>query len=210
MSVSFAQLENPAHVVPGLPFAGDLADVWLGHALRSLVALSDGVHEPSGEDELDLCRCSIVFAALALEARLNSVLRCCDPEERHALGHLAPAEKFRLAPRLLAELGAEAEDAALCELVVEVFGARDALVGANGGVRPVDPPFARAIVEETARICTFLASLVEGVPTATAVQVCAEVAALARRSERLRAGAPVRLPRWDWDWDEFPPNIVGS
>lgn len=210
MSVFVAQLENPAHVVPGLPLEGDLADVWLGHALRSLVAVGDEVHAPSGEDELDACRRAIVFAALALEARLNSVLRCCDSEERHALAHLAPAEKFRLAPRLLAELSAEAEDAALCELVVEVFGARDALVGANGGARRVEPAFARAIVEESARICTFLASLVEGIPTATSVQVRAEVSALARRSERLSAGEPVRLPRWNWDWDEFPPNLVGS
>ena len=208
--MSSARLENPAHVVAGLPPEGDLADIWLGHALRCLVALGDEAHEPTDGGELDASRRAIVFAALALEARLNSVLRCCDPEERHALGHLAPAEKFRLAPRLLAELSAEAEDAALCDLFVEVFGARDSLVGANGGERPLDPAFARAIVEESARICTFLASLVEGIPTATAVQVRAEVSALAKRSERLSAGEPVRLPQWEWDWDEFPPNLVGS
>jgi hypothetical protein len=187
----------------------DLADHWLRHALGAVVALSDGTRAADGDD-LDDSRLAIVFAALALEARLNNVLRCCDADERHALGRLAPAERFRLAPRLLAELGAEAEDAALCELVVEIFGARDGLVGANGGVRPVGPAFARAIVEETARICSFLASLVEGIPAAAAVRVREEVSALAERSEHLSAGEPVRLPRWEWEWDEFPPDLVGS
>lgn|SRR5581483_8767008 len=203
MSVSVARPENPARIVPGLPDAGDLADVWLAQALASLLALSDGATE-----EHDTARCAIVFSALALEARLNSVLRCCDPEERHALGHLAPVEKFRLAPRLLAELNAAAEDAALCELVAEVFGARDALVDANGTPdRSLDAAFVRAIVEESARICLFLASLVPGAPTGTAVQVRAQAAALA---DRLSAHEPVGLPQWDWDWDEFPPNLIGS
>lgn len=210
MSVSVGRLESPARLVPGLPPTGDLADVWLAHGLASLLALTDRPEAIDDGGDLDACRRAIVFAALALEARLNTVLHCCDPAERHALGHLAPAEKFRLAPRLLAELSAEAEDAALCELVVEVFGARDALVGANGGDRPVDPALARAIVEESARICTFLASLVQGIPTATAVEVRTQVSALARRSQRLSVGEPVRLPQWDWDWDEFPPNLVGS
>jgi hypothetical protein len=210
MSLSVARLENPAHVVPGLPLAGDLADIWLAHALASLLELTDEAPEGSADGDVDACRRAVMFAALALEMRLNSVLHRCDPEERHALSHLAPAERFRLAPRLLAELSAEAEDAALCELVVEVFSTRDALVGANGTERPLDPAFARAIVEESARICTFLATLVHDVPTATAVQVRTEVSALAERSERLSAGEPVSLPHWDWDWDEFPPDLVGS
>ena len=188
----------------------DLADHWLGHALGAVVALGDEAREADGRDRLDDSRLAIVFAALALEARLNNVLHCCDADERHALERLAPAEKFRLAPRLLAELGAEAEDAALCELVVEIFAARDGLVGANGGARPVGPAFARAIVEESARICAFLASLVEGIPAATAVHVREEVSALAERSEHLSAGEPVRLPRWEWEWDEFPPDLIGS
>lgn len=210
MAVSLARLECPAQVVPGLPPAGDLADIWLAHALASLLEVSGRPEAVDDSGDRDACRRAIVFAALALETRLNAALQCCDPAERHALGQLAPAEKFRLAPRLLAELGAEAEDAALSALVVEVFGARDALVGANGGDRPLDPALARAIVEESARICTFLASLVHGMPTATAAQVRSEVAALAARSERLAGDAPVELPRWEWDWDEFPPNLVGS
>lgn len=220
MSVDVTALKDRAGVVPGLPVAADLADVWLGHALACLLEAGGAADaDEATRERLDACRRAVVFAALALEARLNRVLRCCDPYERHAFADLAPAEKFRLAPRLLDELEFAAEDAALCALVVEVFKARDELVDADGasGGPPADvaPPLsagrARAIVEESGRICCFLATLTDDVPVATAQQVWRAAGALARRADGFPGGDAPSLPRWEWDGDdEFPPDLIGS
>jgi hypothetical protein len=246
MSAPVTHVNDGPGAISGLPGATDLADVWLGHGLVCLLdacgvprasradLLESGVDtpasglpapRPAGDEEVslpggvDACRRAVVFAALALEARLNRVLARCDPEERQALGHLAPAEKFRLAPRLLDELKYAPEDAALCELVVEVFKARDELVEADGAPEGLpsepssrlSPSRARAIVEESAKICCFLATLTDEVPVDTAQQVWRTAGALQGRADSLSAGNPPSLPRWDWEWlDEFPPNLIGS
>lgn len=234
-------LTDPAGAAPGLPVAADLADLWSEHALACLldacevpqatrteliesgvdavgreVSVPRAVVDETLEDErLDACRRAVVFAALSLEARLNRVLSRCDPDERRALGRLSPAERFRLAPRLLDELERATENAALCELVEEVFRTRDELVDAQQeeavAPSPLGPARARGIVEESARVCCFLATLAEDVPVATAVQVWRSARALETRASRLSAGRAPGLPNWDWEWsDGFPPNLVGS
>ena len=199
---------------PQLVEGADLADGWLDDALGALAAACDA----DRPDRLDAARRAIVFAALALEARVNRVLACADPAEHDALAHLSPAERFRLAPRLLAHLEAAAEDAALCELVVEVFRARDELVDGDGVWHAADaterfsPNRARAIVEESARICCFLATLAETIPVVTAKHVWHAAGSLTEHADRLSAARAPALPRWDWDWDDdaFPPRLIGS
>lgn len=199
---------------PQLVEGADLADGWLEDALAALTASCD----PGRPDRLESARRSIAFAALALEARLNRVLACADPAEHDALAHLSPAERFRLAPRLLAHLEAAAEDAALCDLVVEVLRARDELVDGDGvwhavhGPARFSPARARTIVEESARICCFISTLAESIPAVTAKHVWHTAAALAGPADELSAERPPALPRWDWDWDDdaFPPRLIGS
>ena len=241
MAAGVTPMQNRVGAVPAIAIATDLADVWLGHALASLLEacgvpeetrdallVSGGVLEqtlptPATTDEaeelerLDASRRAVVFAALALEARINRVLSRCDPEERLAFARLAPAQRFRLAPRLLDELEFAREDAALCDLVVEVFAARDELVDAHGALtRPTAGPSvdrARAIVEESAKVCGFLATLTEDVRTGPARKAwtAAGLLAGAARGAHPSSGAPLGLPQWDWDWsDQFPPSLVGS
>lgn len=230
--------------MPGLPDAADLGDVWLAHALGCLleacgVPLVDRLALiESGRDDfepddtasvlagdeasrlrrLDACRRALAFSALAVEARLNRVLRHLHADEWSALLRLSPAERFRLAPRLVDKLERGAEDAELCALVEQVFGAHDELVDAAGSVEAAFPPRptrfspsrARETVEASANLCCFLATLtgeVEGV---------APLVRDAARALRARAG---RVPltyasaaaRVDWDWGgDFPPDVIGS
>lgn len=206
--------------------AGDLADVWLDHALTCLF---DACDLPEGEEvaarsttaeRLDACRCALVFAALALEARLNRALRHCDAAESRAVAHLSPAEKFRLAPRLLGEFHSAAKDATLCDLVVEIFNVRDDLVEAGAssaealteGASEFSPSHARALVAASAKLCWFLAALVGEDEGGTARRVLEAADGLALRADLLSAGRAPSLPHWDWDWggEEFPPDLIGS
>jgi hypothetical protein len=175
------------------------------------------VDEVLPSERLDACRRAVVFAALSLEARLNRLLSGCDPEERQALSRLSPAETFRLAPRLLDELERAQEDAALCALVEEVFNTRDELVDASVGAEAARPDLslfspdrARAIVEASAKVCCFLATLSEDVPATTAAQVWRSAQALEQRGASFSASRSPSIPDWYWRWsDEFPPDVIG-
>lgn len=232
-------------VVPGIPSPADLADLWLVYALaylldacdvpagdrRELVAsgIDPGILELAGTagvtgeaqlERLNASRVALVFGALAVEARLNRVLKRGDPSELQAVAHLKPAQKFRLAPRLLGELDAMPNHAALCDLVDELFTLRNELVDAAGlpgaGSRETSSRFsashARALVEASAKACCFLATLAkedEGV----AERVRDTVEALSHRADVLAVITPPTLPRWEWGWNQdadFPPDLVGS
>ena len=243
MAVRVARLEDRVGVVPGLPGAADLADAWLVHALaclldacdvpeadrRTLVASGVDSFRPDTEARpdaaasparLDACRRALVFAALALEARLNRALRQSDASGWGAVARLAPAERFRLTPRLLDELGGEADGAELRGLVAELFYLRDELVDAGGspGAALRDPAAqftaarARAMVEASAEACCLLAPLTGEPETGTAQLVRRAAAALAHRAEHPPAESEPGSPRWDYDWgrDEFPPDLIGA
>lgn len=243
MSVSVARLEDRLNVVPGLPGAADLADVWLVHALASLLDACDvpeaerrtlvasGLDSfrddaPAGPPgtpssaRLDACRRALVFAALAVEARLNLALRQCDASEWRAVERLAPPERFRLTPRLLDELGSEADAVELRDLVAELFYLRDELVDAGGapGAALRDPSGqftaarARAMVEASANVCCLLAPLTAEPEGGTAQLIRRAAAALTRRAEQPPAESAPGSYRWDWDWGghDFPPNLIGA
>lgn len=244
LSLHTTRHEGLAGVVPGLSDAADLGDVWLAHALGCLLEacevpvvdrlalVESGRDEfepdsaagaPAGDEasrlrRLDACRRAIAFSALAVEARLNRVLRRLHADEWSALLRLSPAERFRLAPRLLDELELAAEDAELCALVEQVFEAHDELVDAAGTVEAAfphpparfSPGRAREIVEASAGLCCFLATLggeVEG--TAPLVRDAAR--ALTARAGRVPLTYAAAGARGDWDWGgEFPPDVIGS
>jgi hypothetical protein len=241
LSVQSTRHEDLAGVVPGLPGAADLADVWLGHALACLL---DGCEVPEddraalvefGRDELesddtapdearqlrrlDACRSALALSALAVEARLNRVLRRCHAAEWSALLRLSPAERFRLAPRLLDELEWAARDAELSDLVEQVFAAHDELVDAAGSVGAAFPPTrsrfgpdrARDTVEASAELCCFLADLTgEDEGAAPAVREAAR--ALRSRAWRLSGAAPRRTEQELGlnGFGDFPPDVIGS
>lgn len=247
MSVGAGRVEKPMDVVPGMPDVVDLADVWLVHALACLLdacdvpetdrrrlvesgidafepeilARSTATDESVRLERLDACRRALVFAALALEARLNRVLRRCDAAEWRVVAHLAPVEKFRLALRPLAGPECATKDAELSDLVVQVFSGRDELVDADGptGLALTDassrfsPSRTRAIVEASAKICAFLATLTGGDESGTARLVWETAAALAQRADFLAVVRPSSSPRSDWGWNgfgDFPPDLTGS
>ena len=228
----FTRLEERVGSVAGAHDVADLADVWLLHALaalldgwgvpeekrRELTAAPAAGGEAVRLEHLDSCRTALVFAALAVEARLNRVLRSRDGAEWRTVAHLMPAERFRLAPRLLDELESATKDAELVPLVVKLFEYRDELVdaGESPGSALTDaealvrfgPSHARAMVEASAKVCAFLATLTgEESGIAQLVQNAAEQ--LARQAHALEAVAP----SWSFhevDWAEFPPDLVGS
>lgn len=239
MSVRATRFEGRLGVMRGMPSAADLADLWLVHALTCLLDACD-VPEPerlklveAGIDDfeptisarstateeveqlarLDASSLAVVFATLALEARLNRVLRSCDAAEWQAVSHLTPAEKFRLAPRLLDELDSATKDAELCRLVVEVFDVRDELVDAGGSPRSefhLGPSVARAMVEASARVCSFLATLTGGDESGTALRTQHAAEALAHRADALALArsptASFRKRSSNGDAD-FPPDL---
>lgn len=244
MSVRLTPHEDLSGVVPGLPGAVDLADVWLAHALACLfeacgVAPADrpalvesgadafdaeatlfAADESTRVGRLDACRRALAFSVLAVEARLNRVLRGCHTAEWHALLRLSPPERFRLAPRLLERLDEAPADAELAELVDEVFGVQEELVDAAGCVGATfphqpsrfGPSRARKIVEAGAEICCFLGALA-GEHDGAAPVVRDAARALEARATRVTAAAAGTYSQWGWDWNgfgDFPPDVIGS
>lgn len=239
------RLEDRLGVAAGFPAPVDLADLWLLHALAHLLdacevpapdrrelvesgidagivpAESEATGEAAQLERLDASRLALVFGALAVEARLNRVLRRCDPSEWEAVAHLVPAEKFRLAPRLLAALASAPKHAALCDLAVELFAVRDELVDAAGlpdaalevTSSRFGPRRARVMVEASAKICGFLATLTDEDDSGTAGLVQKAAFALARRTDVLSLVRPLTAPHWDWEGNgdvDFPPDLIGS
>jgi hypothetical protein len=69
-------------------------------------------------DRLDSCRLAVLFGALAVEARLDRPLRHFDATDWPAVAHVAPAERFRMARRLI-DGEAAREDSELYDLAVD-------------------------------------------------------------------------------------------
>ena len=233
--------------LPGFPAPSDLADVWLVHALTRLldaygipekergdlvasVRTGSLVDIPAGSaassdatrlERLDAARLALVSAALAVEARMNTVLRSGERAEWEAVAHLVPAEKFRVAPRLLDRRESASRHEELCDLVDEIFRVRDELVDAAGEPSSAlnvmssrfSPSHARAMVEASARICDFLATLAEERVGVTAELVRSVARAFDPRLEH-RPTVTEPEPSWEWNWYrdqlDFPPDIIGS
>jgi hypothetical protein len=239
VSVRATRFDDRLGVMKSMPSA-DLADCWL---TRALTCLLDACGVPSGDrrtliehgvdefepestrrfgtadeatrlERLDACSLALVFAALALETRLNRVLRRCGSAEWQAIAHLTPPEKFRLAPRLLDGLEGAAKCAELHPLVVELFDVRDELVDAGGSPRlPLHfgPSIARAMVEASARVCAFLATLTGEDESVTARLTLRAAEALAPRADALRlirSPSPPDQERASNGDAEFPPDLV--
>ena len=201
--------------VPGMPRAADLADLWLAKALAFLLdacdvpasarrdLLDSGIDtlepeippasSPAAEkaqlERLDASRLALVLAELAVEARLNRVLRHCDAVEWQAIAHLAPAEKLRLAPQLLDDRRSSAKGADLYPLVDELVDVREALVEAGGwstgSAARFGPSLACAMVEASAKICCFLASLTDEAESDTARIAQRAAETLVKRADAL-------------------------
>ena len=227
----------------------DLADEWLADALGFLLdacelpraALRELLEPtarpavpfgqaPAPSDDptarrkrLDAARLAVVIGAMAVEARLNCVLKLRDRGDWSTLAHLVPLDKFGLAPKLLRGLHSVPEQSGLSRLAAELFELRAELVEAGVGPSAAlevadepDPRFlpghARAMVEASATICAFLATLAgcdDETHTAELVQRAA--GALAERAETCSIRGPI-APRRDWGWNDvdFPPDLVGS
>ncbi len=239
MSVRATRFDGRLGVMRGMPAAVDLADLWLIHALTCLfdacdvseaerlelieagiddfepkiTSRSTAAQEAERLARLDACSLAVVFAALALEARLNRGLRSCDSAEWQAVSHLTPAEKFRLAPRLLDGLDSAAKGAELCRLVVEVFDVRDELVDAGGSPRSefhLGPSVARAMVEASAKVCSFLATLTGCDESGTALRTQKAAEALAHRADALALARPPTRPSRKQSSNgeaDFPPDL---
>ena len=244
MSTRVTRGQDRVGVVPGMPDPVDLADLWLAHALSCLldacdVPLADrrGLIEtgaPSPElaaraaadnaeariERFDASRLAVLFAALAVEARLDRLLRQCDAADWPAVAHLAPAERFRIAPRLLDGLESATADSGLYNLAVDLFNLRDELVDAVG--RPgaalteisseFSPSRTRAMVSASAKICDFLATLAHEVKSGTAHLARETADALTGRADAVSAVGPPR-PELDRGWSrdiDFPPDMVAS
>lgn len=181
---------------PALPQPYDVADVWLVHGLEHLL---DACSPLDAEHRLDASRRAVALAALAVEARVNRVLREHDPERWPAEAPLSPLEKFQRLPRLLGESDLERHNE-LAEPIVELFDARDGLVDAV----PVPPAFtpstACAMVLAAASLCRYLDDV-----AAVASEVERRAAAVASRAA---AATVAELPA---DTGErFPPDVIGS
>ena len=240
MSVRVARLEDGIGLRLGMPDVADLADLWLVHAVaylldacdvpepdrRKLVESGRDVFEPpimvksSTADEaarlehLDACRLALEFATLAVEARLNGVLRRWNADEWRALAHLAPAEKFRLLPRLLDGNELAVRFAELSPLVDELFDVRDELVDAGGppgSALRFSPSRARAMVEASAKVCCVLETLIDDEERRTARLARRAAEALARRADALvliKASSSTRIDRDPSSDIDFPPDLV--
>lgn len=182
----------------------DLADIWLDKALGHLVeAYREEAPRP---ERVEASRLAVVFSALAVEARLNHVLRDHDRAEWPAIATLAPAEKFRLAPRLLGEPESMWANRPLLDHAVRLFELRDDLVFGgtrNETVSRFNPGTARAMVEAGAEICCFLAVLAGD----TAGQAAGR--SVRESAKALHAETPPAVLGLEPD-DEFPPDVVGS
>ena len=237
MSVSIPRFEHGIPLVPGMPEVRDVGDVWLAHALASLLNAC-GVPEgrraklvASGTDSfkprkanrvasddathlerLDSCRLAAAFAALAVEARVNRVLRSAKPDEWPASAPLSAPAKLTLLSQVLD--GPEHELAAkeLFPLAIELFELRDELVGGGGAAAPVlrlGPSRARAIVEGAARICSFVAVLADEDESETARLAHRAAEALERRADALAAVKSATGPRPEPSEEvDFPPEIA--
>jgi hypothetical protein len=234
------RVNDQVAVAAAVPFVGDLGDLWLAHALACLfhacqVSDADRIRllEPRAEGEpppalepaaaeeiaplerLDACRRAIVFAALAIESRLNRVLRGCGAVEQRVLAHVSPAEQFLLAPRLLGQPDSAAH-AALGDAVADVFATRGELADAADGPLAdarsrFSPTRACAVVEHGAAACRFLVTLTRDSDSGTAGVVVDAAAALAHRATELTVAELHRAADWDWDGlGDFPPNLIGS
>jgi hypothetical protein len=236
--------------MPEFPVPADLADEWLADALGYLLDACELPREALGEllgpaapaefltrmpapsddpaarrKRLDAARLAVVIAALAVETRLNRVLKLRDPSDWSTMAHLAPLEKFQLAPRLLRDVESAPAHSGLSNLAFELLELRAELVDA--GVRPTAgletadepdlrfmPRRARTMVVAGARICEFLATLAgRDDETGMARLVDQAAGTLDERAEACSLmGGPIPARR-DWGWDrdvEFPPDIVGS
>ncbi|MGZ4333181.1 MAG: hypothetical protein ACXVRJ_02765 [Gaiellaceae bacterium] len=250
MSADAVALEDRLALTPGLPAPADLADVWLAYAfcrlleaceltdttLRELVDPASRPieflvrpHVGSGGEtarhrRLDAGRFAVLDAGLAVEARLNRVLRLRDPDDWSTVAHLVPVEKLRLAPRLLRDVESVPDHGRLCELAAVLFESRGRLVHAGGPTSMpeqeeeqdawFDPSHARAAVAAGAEICTFLAALARRDDEATGARLIATACErLERRAEACSAAGqePQEPAQWSWTLDaEFPPDLVGS
>lgn len=213
MSVSIPRFEDGIALVPGMPDVSDFGDVWLVHALAALldacgvpegrrsklvasgvdsfkprkakrVASEDATHL----ERLDSCRLAVAFAALAVEARVNRVLRTAKPYEWPTIAPLAAPEKFTLVSRLLDGPEHELEARELVALAIELFEVRDELVGGSGtsaSVLRLGPSRTRAIVEGAAKLCSFVAMLAEEDESETARLAHRAAEALERRADAL-------------------------
>jgi hypothetical protein len=177
------------------PLPVDLADAWLGRALDHLL---DACAAQEHNRSVDASRATVVFASLAVESRINRLVREHDPERWPAESQLTPLEKFQLVPRLLheSELARHNE---LAELVVEVFDLRDDLVGAGPCASSFDPHTACVTLAAAAEICRFLDADDE---------VAASVRVSAESLKRSAGTAPP--PLTTAEWGDFPPDIGGS
>ncbi|HUK43844.1 MAG TPA: hypothetical protein VLV28_00985 [Gaiellaceae bacterium] len=237
MSVTIPRFEDGIPLAPGMPEVSDIGDVWLVHALASLLDAC-GVPEgrraklvASGSDSfkprkvkrvvsddethlerLDSCRLAAAFAALAVEARLNRVLQAAKPDDWSTVAPLPAPEKFSLVSRLLD--GPEHELAAreLFPLAVELFEVRNELVGGRGApasVLRLGPSRARAIVEGAARLCSFVAELADENESETARLAHRAAEALERRADALAEVKSANSPCPEPSGEvDFPPEIA--
>jgi hypothetical protein len=231
-------------VVSGMPDPVDLADLWLMHALSSLLDACDvpradrqrlvesresgtalRIWPVSGKEtgrlqRFDASRLAVLFSALAVEARLDRLLRHCDAADWPAVKHLAPEEKLRLAPRLLGRED-RVDDSPLWGVALALFHLRGELVDADGkpgaALAELSPDFsvsrAREMVAGGAKICSYLAGLADehGRGASSIVEETAD--ALQRRAVALSTRELPASPDWRSGRDndaDFPPNIVGT
>ena len=249
MSRNVVPVEELAGSTPEFPVPVDLADEWLADALAFLLdacelprtalreLLEPNAHPavpfgqaptPLGDPaarrkRLDAARLAVVIGALAVEARLDRVLKLRDHGDWSTLAHLAPLEKFGLAPRLLRGVHSVPEQSGLSRFAAELFELRaelvEAGVGASAALEVADEPdprflpsHARAMVEASAKICAFLATLSDRDETQTAHLVQRAAGALAQRAETCSIMRGPIAARRDWGWNDidFPPDVVGS
>lgn len=251
MSPNAVSLEDRAGVTLELPVPVDLADEWLADALgflldacelpkaalRELVeptvhpsALLDQAPIPSDSPparrrRLDSARLAVVLGALAVEARLNRVLKLRDPGDWSTLAHITPLEKLGLAPKLLRGVDSVPEQSGLSLLAAELFELRSELVeaglGPSAALEAADEPdqrflpsHGRAMVEASATICAFLTTLAgRDAEGETERLVRCAAAALAQRADACSIMRGPIAARREWGWacePDFPPDVVGS
>ncbi len=201
-----SSLEQQLRVFPLDPAHDDLADLWLDRALCYVQAAYE-----AEEERLEACRLAVVFAALAVEARLNRLLHGCGAAAWPVVGRLAPVEKLRLAPRLLGVPEPGPRHRALLDGAVRLFELRGELVddvhrGADADApRHLRASAARSSVETSADICSFLTALAAEGEDRTARYVYERARILHPPARPVpAAGSSVG------DGDEFPPDVVGS
>jgi hypothetical protein len=190
----YAQTLAVPRALHELPPPLDLGDVWLEHALDRLYQACAATDAGARDDASIL---SVLFAGLAIESRINRIVRENDPEHWERIRSLRALDKFQLVPRLLHEsnLGAHNE---LSEYVVELFDLRDELVEASPSAPPPNPAQACTMVTAAARVCLLLE---EGDPAALEVL---ELAKAALPQARVAAAA---IPA---EAGDFPPDLIGS